>query len=103
LVEYHNNRQKETGLNVERIHDYLSADLNYDKIRKLVDKGVVIDTAKDFKPIHRIAKFRNLQMRILTVHRKAVVEMHEKSKVLLFRIPDIPLEIYDCERIPLAA
>ena len=56
---------------------------------------MVIDTASDFKPIHRTAKFRNLQLRMLTVHRKAVVEMHGKSKVLLFRIPDIPLEIYD--------
>ena len=94
LVEYHNNKQKESGLSVERIRDYLSADPNYDKIRDLVDKEVVIDTARDFKPIHRTAKFRNLQLRMLTVHRKAV-EMHGKSKVLLFRIPDIPLEIYD--------
>jgi len=95
LVKYHNDKQKETGLNVARVRDYLSADPNYDKIRDLVDKGVVIDTAKDFKPIHRTAKFRNLQLRMLTVHRKAVVEMHEKSKVLLFRISDIPPEIYD--------
>lgn len=51
MVEYHNNRQKDTWLNVERIRDYLSADPNYDKFRDLVDKkGVVIDTAKDFKP-----------------------------------------------------
>ena len=50
LVEYHNNRQKDTGLKVERIREYLSADPNYDKIRDLVDKWVVIDTAKDFKP-----------------------------------------------------
>jgi hypothetical protein len=38
LVEYHNNRQKDTGLKVERIREYLSADPNYDKIRDLVDK-----------------------------------------------------------------
>ena len=95
LIEYHNNKQKESGLSVEKIRDYLSADPNYDKIRDLVDNGVVIDTARDFKPIRRTAKFRNLQLRMLTVHRKAVVEMHGKSKVLLFRIPDISLEIYD--------
>jgi hypothetical protein len=95
LVKYHNDKQKETGLNVARVREYLYQDPNYNKIQDLVDKGVVIDTAQDFKPIHRTAKFRNLQLRMLTVHRKAVVEMHEKSKVLLFRISDIPPEIYD--------
>ena len=32
---------------------------------------------------------------MLPVYRKAVAEMHAKSKVLLFRIEDIPAEIYD--------
>ncbi len=64
------------------------------KICELVDNGVVIDTAADFVPTHRTAKFRNLQLRMLTVHRKAVVDMHGKNKVLLFRISDIPPDIY---------
>ena len=94
LVEYHNNQQKESGLNVQRIQDFLSGDPNFQKISELVDKGVVIDTAADFEPIHRTAKFRNLQLRMLPVYKKAVVEMHDKNKVLLFRISDIPAEIY---------
>ena len=95
LVEYHNNKQKDTGLNVDRVRAHLSQDPNYAKIYDLVDRGAVIDTAVDFKPTHRTAPFRNLQLRMLTVHRKAVVDMHGKNKVLLFRIPDIPSAIYD--------
>jgi len=94
LVKYHNDKQKETGLNVARVREYLAADPNYAKIAELVDNGVVIDTAADFVPTHRTAKFRNLQLRMLTVHRKAVVDMHGKNKVLLFRISDIPPDIY---------
>jgi hypothetical protein len=59
-----------------------------------VDNGVVIDTAADFVPIHRTAKFRNLQVRLLPVYRKAVAGMHAQNKVLLFRIADIPSDIY---------
>ena len=95
LIDFHNNQQKESGLNVDRIDDNLRDDPNYHKIRELVDKGVVIDTAADFKPIHRTAKFRNLQVRMLPVYRKAVAGMHAQNKVLLFRIADIPPEIYD--------
>jgi hypothetical protein len=95
LIDYHNNKQKESALNVDRIDDNLRADPNYQKIRELVDTGVVIDTAADFKPIHRTAKFRNLQVRMLPVYCKAVAEMHAKNKVLLFRIADIPPEIYE--------
>ena len=95
LVDFHNAKQKETGLNVDRVREHLSMDPNYGKIYELVDHGVVIDTASDFTAIHRTAKFRNLQLRMLPVHRKAVVDMHGKNKVLLFRIADIPLEIYD--------
>ena len=44
---------------------------NYAKIRTLVDKSVIIDTAADFQPLQHTAKFRNLQIRILQVYRKA--------------------------------
>jgi imidazolonepropionase-like amidohydrolase len=74
LVDYHNNKQKENGLSVERIDQYLATDPHYAKIRTLVDKGVIIDTAADFQPIHRTAKLRNLQVRMLPVYRKAVSE-----------------------------
>ena len=63
--------------------------------KNLVDTVVVIDTAANFTPIHRTAKFRNMQIRLLPVYRKAVAGMHASNKVLLFRIADIPHEIYD--------
>ena len=60
-----------------------------------MDTGVIIDTAADFIPIHRTAKFRNMQLRLLLpVYHKAVAGMHASNKVLLFRIADIPREIY---------
>ena len=95
LVDYRNNKQKENGLSVERINQYLANDPHYAKIRTLVDKGDIIYTAADFQPIHRTAKFRNLQVRMLPVYRKAVAGMHAQNTVLLFRIENIPTEIYE--------
>ena len=95
LVDYHNNKQKENGLSVERTDQYLANDPHYAKIRTLVDKGVIIYTAADFQPIHRTAKLRNLQVRMLPVYRKAAAGMHAQNKVLLFRIENIPTEIYE--------
>ena len=92
LVDYHNEKQKENELSVERTDQYLANDPHYAKIRTLVDKGVIIDTAADFQPIHRTAKFRNLQVWMLPVYRKAVAGMHAQNKVLLNQIEDIPTE-----------
>jgi len=94
LVDYHNVKQKETGLNVNRIDSFLSEDKNYGKIREMVDTGMVIDTSEEFKPIHRTADFRNLQKKLLPVYRKAVAGMHAQHKVLLFRVEDIPADVY---------
>ena len=51
LVDFHNTKQKETGLNVDRVREHLSMDPNYGKIYELVDHGVVIDTASEFTAI----------------------------------------------------
>ena len=64
LIDYHNDKQKQSGLNVESIDANLRTDPNYLKIRELVDTGVIIDTAADFIPIQRTAKFRNMQLRL---------------------------------------
>ena len=61
LVNYHNNKQKDNGLSMERVYQYLADNPNYAKIRTWVDKSVIIDTAADFQPLHHTAKFRNLQ------------------------------------------
>jgi len=62
------------------------------KIRDFVDNGTVIDVGPEFRAIHRTAPFRNLQLRMLPVYKKAVAEMH---KVLLFHVEDIPPLIYE--------
>ncbi len=69
LIDYHNDKQKQSGLNVERIDANLRTDPNYLKTRELVDTGVIIDTAADFIPIHRRANFRNMQLCLLPVYR----------------------------------
>ena len=56
LIDYHNDKQKESGLNVERIDANLQSDPNYLKIRELVDTGVVIDTAADFTPRKSVSR-----------------------------------------------
>ena len=69
----------------------------FKKIRDIVENGaVMIDVVSKFRAIHRTAPFRNLQLRMLPVCKKAVAELHAKNKVLLFHVEDIPpLFIYE--------
>ena len=94
LVAYHNNEQKRTGLNLDRVNTILGNDPNIEKIRDIVENGAVIDTAPEFQAIHRTAPYRNLQLRMLPVYKKAVAAMHATNKVLLFHVDDIPAEVY---------
>ena len=81
---------------MERTDAHQRTDPNYLKIRELVDTGVIIiDMAVDFIPIQRTAQFRNMQLRLSPVYRKVVAGMHASNRVLLFRIADIPREIYN--------
>ena len=76
---------------MERFDAHLRTDPNYLKIRQLVDKGIVIETAADLTPpIHHNAKFFNMQIRLLPVYRKAVAQIHALNKVLLFPIAIFP-------------
>ena len=79
--------KKSTGLNLDRVNVVLRNDPEIEKIRGIVEVGAVIDTAPEFRPIHRTAPFRNLQLRMLPVYKKAVADMHAKNKVLIFRYP----------------
>ena len=81
LIDYHNDKQKESRLNVERFDAHLRTDPNYLKIRQLVDKGIVIETTVT-PPIHHNAKFCNMQIRLLPVYRKAVAQIHALNKLL---------------------
>ena len=76
--------QKTTGLNMTRVNTILSNDPEIAKIRDIVETGAVIDTAPEFRPIHRTAPFRNLQVRMLPVYKK----------VLIFDVEDIPQHVY---------
>ena len=93
LVKYYNDAQKITGLHLTRVNTLLSNDPEIGK-RDIVEIGVVIDTAPEFRPIHRTAPFRNLQLRMLPVYKKAVADMHAKNKVLIFNVEDFPQHIY---------
>ncbi len=92
LVKYHNDAQKTTGLRVNDI--LISNDPEIAKIRDIVEIGAVIDSTPEFRPIHRTAPFRNLQLRMLPVYKKTVADMHAKNKMLIFDVEDIPQHIY---------
>ncbi len=62
-----NDAQKTTGLNLTRVYDILSNDPEIEKIQEIVEIGAIIDTTPEFRPIHRTAPFRNLQLRMLPV------------------------------------
>ena len=94
LVKYHNDAQKTTGLNLTRVNAILSNDPEIEKIRDIVEIGAVIDTAPEFRPKHRTAPFRNLELRMLPVYKKTVADMHAKNKVLIFDVEDIPQHVY---------
>ena len=94
LIDFHNDAQKRAGLNLSRVNAILGEDPAINKIREIVQRGAIIDTAPDFKTTHRSAPFRNLQLRMLPVYQKAVAAMHATNKVLLFHVEDIPPELY---------
>ena len=63
-------------------------------MRQIITVGGHIDTPPDFVRTRRTAPFRNMQTRLLPIYYKAVAEMHDKHKVLLFRLSDlIPEEL----------
>ena len=59
-----------------------------------MENGAIIDMAPEFRAIHGTAPYRNIQLRMLPVYKKAVADMHAKNKVLIFDVEDIPLHVY---------
>ena len=56
--------------------------------------GAIIDMAPKFRAFHCTAQYRNLQLRMLQVYKKAVTDMHAKNKVLIIYVENIPLHVY---------
>ena len=94
LIAHHNDELKTTGMNLDRINAVLSNDPEIEKIRNIVENGAIIDMAPEFRAIHRTALYRNLQLRMLPVYKKAVADMHAKNKVQIFDVEDNPLHAY---------
>ncbi len=59
-----------------------------------MENGAIIDMAPEFRAIHGTAPYRNIQLRMLPVYKKAVADMHAKNKVLIFDVENIPLHVY---------
>jgi hypothetical protein len=53
LVDYHNNKQKDNGLSMERVYQYLADNPNYAKSEHWWTR----DTTADFQPLNRTAQF----------------------------------------------
>jgi hypothetical protein len=89
VIEDHHARHRENGPNEERATRYLAGDPQFDSGRQIITEGGQIDTPPDFVRTRRTAPFRHMQTRLLPVYYKAVAEMHDKQKVLLFRLSDL--------------
>ena len=90
VMEDHHARHRENGPNEERAtRRYLTGDPWFDSGRQIITEGGQIDTPPDFVRTRRTAPFRHMQTRLLPVYYKAVAEMHDKQKVLLFRLSDL--------------
>ena len=69
--------------------EYLADDPRFDNVHQTTTEGGHIDTPPDFVRTRRTAPFRHVQTRLLPVYYKAVAKMHDKHKVLLFRLSDM--------------
>jgi hypothetical protein len=92
VIADHHARHWENGPNDERATKYLTNDPRIDVVRQIITEGGHIDTLPGFVRTRRTALFRHMQTRLLPVYRKAVAEMHDKHKVLLFRLSDLTPE-----------
>ena len=94
VIEEHHARHRDNGPNLERVNKFLANDPRIPIVRGIITEGGHIDTPPEFERKRRTAPFRHMQNRLLPVYNKAVAEMHEKHKVLLFRISDLtPAEL----------
>jgi len=89
VIEEHHLRHQENGPNLERATKFLANDPRFEKVKEIITKGGHIDTPPEFVRTLRQAPFRHMQTRLLPVYNKAVAEMHDKDKVLLFRLSDL--------------
>ena len=79
-------------MNEQRVTRYLANDPRFDIVRQIITEGGHIDTPPDFVRTRRTAPFRHMQTHLPPVYYKAVAEMHDKHKVLLFRLSDLTPE-----------
>ena len=98
LIRYHNDKQKETGMNEYRIRTHLADDVEFPKLLDIVENGAVADTDPAFVRTERKAPLRDLQRRMLPVYMKHAATMHAANRVLLLPIdqltPDERAEIH---------
>ena len=92
LIREHHHRQQKTGMNAERIRQWLGDDPDSGKILEICDPGVIADTDPNFRCTERSAPLRDLQRRLAPVYYKAAAGMHDTDKVLLFRVADLTME-----------
>ena len=89
VIEDHHARHRENGPHQKRVTTFLANDPRFNIVRQIITEGGHIDTPPDFVRARRTAPFCHMQTRLLPVYYKAVAEMHDKHKVLLFRLSDL--------------
>ena len=92
VITHHSDLHKSTGLNPDRVEEWLSDDPNFEMLMKVADKGGEVDVDDDFVPSKRTAPLRNLQRRLLPVYRKHAHKMWDSHRGLLLRLSDLDEE-----------
>jgi len=94
LIHHYNNKQKESGLNEDRIRNHLSNDIEFPKIMDIVANGAVAETDPAFVRTERLVPLRDLQRRLQPVYMKHAATMHAANRVLVLPID----QLTDAER-----
>ncbi len=89
LIEYHNDKQKETGINEARVRTHLADDAAFPKIMDIVQQGAIADTDPAFIKSERQGPLRDLQRRLLPVYHKHAATMHSANRVLLLPVDQL--------------
>lgn len=89
VIDHHADHHKLTGLNPDRVNDWLRDDPYFATLLEIASSGGEVDVDDDFVPFHRTTPLRNLQKRLLPVYRKHAHKMWSSNRGLLFRLSDL--------------
>lgn len=92
LVDYFATLHNNSGLNEDRVMEWLSKDPNLAKLLSIATTGAEVDTDSKFSRHGRKTPLRAMHRRLLPVYRKHAHKMWSQGKALLLRLSDLSVE-----------